>query len=80
MQNLLELLLVKAKIDRAQLARALGIAPGTAIKWGRHKYPTPQYAIAYLELLIKHNELVRARETDGLDAIVAIAERLRKGQ
>lgn len=43
-----------------------------------HKLETlPQYAVAYLDLLIEYDALKKAREADGLDAIAAMVDRLR---
>lgn len=47
-------LLVRAGINKAELARRLGANPRTISAW---KNNPPQYAIAYIELLIEYNRL-----------------------
>ena len=48
-------LLKKAGVNKAQLARRLGITPNAISAW---KEKPPKYAVAYLELLVVHNKLV----------------------
>jgi len=47
-------LLVRAGISKAQLARDLGLNPRSISHW---KSNPPQYAIAYLKLLINYRKL-----------------------
>jgi len=47
-------ILKRAGITKAELARRLGITPDAVSRW---KDEAPQYAIAYLELLIEYNRL-----------------------
>jgi len=44
----------QAGITQAEYARRAGIMPGTVSSW---KGDIPQYATAYLELLIAHNNM-----------------------
>lgn len=50
----LDYLLSRAGITKAALARRLGLKPNTVSKWGKH---APQYATAYLDLLIEYNRV-----------------------
>lgn len=47
-------LLARAGITKAELARRLDINPRTISAWGNNP---PQYAVAYLELLVEYNRL-----------------------
>ena len=47
-------LLSRAGITKAELARRLGLDPGTVTKWGQ---AAPRYAVAYLELLVEFNRV-----------------------
>ena len=47
-------LLKKAGITKAELSRRLGITQNAVSKWGDSP---PQYAVAYLELLVKYNRV-----------------------
>lgn len=51
---LFEELLKRAGITKAELARKLGITPNTISTW---KGEQPQYATAYLDLLIAFNRI-----------------------
>jgi len=51
---MLESLLSRAGITKAELARRLGITANGVSKW--RGYP-PQYARTYLELLIEYNRI-----------------------
>lgn len=48
-------LLRRAGITKAELARRLGLTPRGVSNW---KSNPPDYAIAYLELLIEYNRLL----------------------
>ena len=50
----MEDLLRRAGINKSELARRLGIKPGTISSW---KGEFPGYAKAYLELLIEYNRV-----------------------
>lgn len=50
----LDALLSRSGITKADLARRLGVTPNGVCKW---KYRLPQYAVAYLELLIEYNRV-----------------------
>lgn len=47
-------LLKRAGITKAELGRRLGITPRSISRWGQSP---PNYAIAYLRLLIEYNRL-----------------------
>lgn len=47
-------LLARAGITKAELARRLGLNPRSVSQWGRN---APQYATAYLELLVQYNRI-----------------------
>jgi transcriptional regulator with XRE-family HTH domain len=47
-------LLARAGITKSELARALGLTRNGVSKWGTR---VPQYAIAYLQLLIEYNRV-----------------------
>lgn len=47
-------LLTKAGITKAELSRRLSVSPRTVSSWGQRP---PQYATAYLELLIRFNRI-----------------------
>ena len=47
-------LLTRAGINKAELARQLGMNPRSVSAWGNNP---PQYAVAYLELLIKYRKI-----------------------
>lgn len=47
-------LLARAGINKAELARRLGVTQNAVQKW---KAVAPKYATVYLELLIEHNRL-----------------------
>lgn len=47
-------LLARAGINKAELARRLGVTQNAVQKW---KAVAPRYAVAYLELLIEHNRI-----------------------
>lgn len=51
---MLERLLTKAGITKAELARRLGVTANAVSKW---KDSPPRYAITYLELLITYNRI-----------------------
>lgn len=51
---MLDSLLERAGITKAELARRLGITANSISKW---KGYAPQYAIAYLELLVEYNRV-----------------------
>jgi len=51
---MLDLLLKRAGITKAELSRRLGITPNAVSKWNG---VAPQYAIAYLELLVEYNRV-----------------------
>lgn len=48
----METLLARAGINKAELARRLGLNPRTIYAW---KDEAPGYAVAYLKLLIEYN-------------------------
>ncbi len=47
-------LLERAGINKAELARRLGLTSNGVSKWGESP---PKYAVAYLELLIEYNRV-----------------------
>lgn len=47
-------LLARAGINKAELARRLGLTPAGVSKWGNDP---PRYAVAYLELLVEYNRV-----------------------
>lgn len=47
-------LLQRAGINQAELGRRLGLSPTTVYGW---KGVAPQYAVAYLELLVEYNRV-----------------------
>ncbi len=47
-----EELLKRAGISKAELSRKLGLSKGTVSSW---KASPPEYAVAYLKLLIEYN-------------------------
>lgn len=47
-------LLERAGINKAELARRLGLTQNGVSKWGNDP---PKYAVAYLELLIEYNRV-----------------------
>jgi len=47
-------LLERAGITRAELARRLGLRPNSVYNW---RSDPPQYAVAYLELLVAYNRV-----------------------
>lgn len=47
-------LLTKAGITKAELSRRISVSPRTVSSWGQRP---PQYATAYLELLIRFNRI-----------------------
>ncbi len=47
-------LLERAGLTKAKLSRALGISARAVSKWGDNP---PDYAVAYLELLIEYNRV-----------------------
>jgi len=51
---MLDLLLERAGLTKAELARRLGITANAVSLW---KGVPPQYAVAYLELLIAYNRV-----------------------
>ena len=57
-------LLVKAKMNKRQLATALGICANTVYDWGNE---APKYAIAYLEMVVLTNELKRCLRVNAQD-------------
>lgn len=57
MENILgefKKLLVRAGVNKCKLAKALDLNPRTVSAWGESP---PDYAIAYLELLIAYNRI-----------------------
>jgi len=48
-------LLKRAGINKAELSRRLGLQAGTVSSW---KNDPPQYAVAYLELLVSYNRIL----------------------
>lgn len=46
--------LERAGINKAELARRLGMKPNTISKW---KDEPPSYAVAYLKLLVEYNRV-----------------------
>lgn len=48
-------LLVRAGVTKAELARRLGLSPRGVSNW---KNKPPDYAVAYLRLLIEYNRLL----------------------
>lgn len=51
---MLDSLLERAGITKAELSRRLGLTPNAVSKW---KGYAPQYAVAYLELLVAYNRV-----------------------
>ena len=51
---MLESLLERAGITKAELSRRLGLTQNAISKW---RGVAPQYAVAYLELLIEYNRV-----------------------
>lgn len=51
----LESLLARAGITKAELARRLGVTANSVTNW---KALAPEYALAYLRLLIEYNRLL----------------------
>jgi hypothetical protein len=47
-------LLKRSGITKAELSRRFGMAPQTITSWKEH---APEYAIAYLKLLVEYNRV-----------------------